>query len=100
MKCVCAFLYLASFPDLWDEDGAKLVVMVIEAKARMPDLPWIGRRITRRHPSLPGAARLRLSPCWGDRRSARVRQTWESRAHVEGESADLNRLGQEDVDRI
>ena len=61
-----------------NEDRAKLVAAVIEVKARVPDLPWSGRRLTRRHPSLPGAARHRLSPSWGDRRSARVHQTWES----------------------
>ena len=62
-----------------NQDWAKLVAMVIEVEARVPDLPWSGRRLTRRHPSLPGAARLYSYPCWGDRRSARVRQTWQSR---------------------
>lgn len=62
-----------------NEDRAKLVAAVIEVKARVPDLPWSGRRLTRRHPSLPGAARHRLSPSWGDRRSARVHRMWESR---------------------
>lgn len=61
-----------------NEDRAKLVAAVIEVKARVPDLPWSGRRLTRRHPSLPGAARHRLSPSWGDRRSARVHRTWAS----------------------
>ena len=74
--------YLAEEPVLCageNEDRAKLVATVIEVKARVPDLPWSGRRITRRHPSLPGAARLHSHPCWGDMRSARVRQTWQSR---------------------
>ena len=62
-----------------NQDWAKLVTLVVEVKARVPDLPWSGRRLTRRHPSLPGAARLHSHPCWGDRRSAQVRQTWESR---------------------
>lgn len=62
-----------------NQDWAKLVAMVIEVEARVLDLPWSGRRLTRRHPSLPGAARLHSHPCSGDRRSARVRQTWESR---------------------
>ena len=62
-----------------NEERAKLVATVIEVKARVPDLPWSGRRLTRRHPSLPGAARLHSHPCWGDRRSSQVRQTWESR---------------------
>ena len=62
-----------------NQDWAKLVATVIEVKARVPDLPWSGRRLTRRHPSLPGAARLYSYPCWGGWRSARVRQTWESR---------------------
>ena len=51
---------------------AKLVAMAIEVEARVPDLPWSGRCLTRRHPSLQGVARLRLSPGWGGRRSARV----------------------------
>lgn len=58
---------------------AKLVAMVIEVEARVPDLPCCGRWLTRRHPSLPGVARLHSHLCSGDRRSARVRQTWESR---------------------
>lgn len=62
-----------------NQDWAKLVTLVVEVKARVPDLPWSGRRLTRRHPSLPGVARPRLSPEWGDRRSARVHRTWESR---------------------
>ena len=62
-----------------NQDWAKLVAAVIEVEARVPDLPWSGRCLTRRHPSLPGAARLHSHPCSGDRRSARVRQTWESR---------------------
>ena len=62
-----------------NEDRAKLVAVVVEVKARVPDLPWSGSGFTRSHPSLSGAVRRRLSPSWGDRRSARVRQTWESR---------------------
>ena len=62
-----------------NEDRAKLIAAVIEVKARVPDLPGCGRSLTRRHPSLPGALRRRLSPWWGDRRSARVYLTWESR---------------------
>lgn len=62
-----------------NEDRAKLVATVVEVKARVPDFPWSGSCLTRRHPSLPGAARLHSHPCSGDRRSARVRQTWESR---------------------
>lgn len=62
-----------------NEDWAKLVAMVVKVKACMPDLPWSGRYLTRCHPSLPGVARPRLSPGWGDRCSARAHQTWESR---------------------
>lgn len=62
-----------------NQDWAKLVALVVEVKARVPDLPWSGRRLTRRHPSLPGVARSRLSPEWGGRCSARVHRTWESR---------------------
>ena len=62
-----------------NQDWTKLVAVVIEVKARVPDLPWSGRCLTRRRPSLQGAARLHSHPCSGDRRSVRVRQTWESR---------------------
>ena len=62
-----------------NQDWAKLVATVIEVKARVPDLPRRGHSLSRRHPSLSGAVRRRLSPSWGDRRSARVRQMWESR---------------------
>lgn len=62
-----------------NQDWAKLVAAVIEVKARVLDLPWSARCLTRRHPSLPGVARLRLCPGRGGRRSARVHQTWESR---------------------
>lgn len=62
-----------------NEDRAKLVAMVVGVKARVPDFPWSGSCLTRRHPSLLGAAQLHSHPYWGDRRSARVRQTWESR---------------------
>ena len=61
-----------------NEDRAKLVATVVEVEARVPDLPWSGRSVTRRHPSLPGVARPRLRPGWCDRRSARVHQTRES----------------------
>lgn len=62
-----------------NQGWAKLVAMAIEVEARVPDLPWSERCLTRRHPSLPGAARLHSHPCSGDRRSARVHQMWESR---------------------
>ena len=39
-----------------NEDRAKLVATVIEVKARVPDLSWSGRYLTRCHPSLPGVA--------------------------------------------
>ena len=53
---MCIFFTWPSFPDLWDEDRAKLVATVIEVKARVPDLSWSGRYLTRCHPSLPGVA--------------------------------------------
>ena len=66
----------------------------------MPDLPWSGRRLTRRHPSLQGAARLHLRP------GREIGVAFESvkrgslGVYAEGKASDLNRLGQEDVDRI
>lgn len=62
-----------------NEDRVTLVAMVIEVKACVPDPPWSGSCLTRRHPTLPGAARFHSHPYWGDRHSARVHQTWESR---------------------
>lgn len=62
-----------------NEDRAKLVAMVVEVKAHVPDFPWSGSCLTHRHPSLLGAAQLHSHPYWGDSRSVRVRQTWESR---------------------
>lgn len=36
------------------EDGTELVAASVEVEARVPDLPWGGRGLTRPHPSLPG----------------------------------------------
>lgn len=57
------------------EDGTELVAASVEVEARMPDLPWGGRGLTRPHPSLPGGWLPRSGPIWGGMRGAPSRRT-------------------------